>query len=219
MSDSDEEEGPNIWSKEVRPEERSSTSFDKAVAKFEQFFQVGEITGPELKSKYVIPINSGLRTKPSEKKCREVMEQYPRPANLGNLQVPRTNEEVFELMGKGPIVVDTLIQKQQLLVSKTIGILAQVLESYDSDSRVMVREHFESLEDGLKFLISAFAGLCQTRKDIVRNNLGQPLSKLCNWETDVGATKLFDVEIGKRLKEKEEAKYKIKKPKKYGYVQ
>ena len=45
------------------------------------------------------------------------------------------NEEVLELISKGPIVADTLIKKQQLLIGKAIGILALVLEQIDADKK------------------------------------------------------------------------------------
>ena len=215
---SEQEQEEDVWASKANPT-KGSSAFIKAVTKFEKFFEVGDGTSRDLTSKYIPVINRGLRAKPSESKCKELIERYTRPANMDNLQVPKTNEDVYELMDKGPIIVDTSVQKNQLLLSKVLIILTQLFEAFDTDTRVMVRDHQEALEDALKMLISCFSGLNQVRKDVIRNNMGYPLSKMCTWEIPVGATKLFDVELGKKIKEKEEARFKLSKKKKFGYVQ
>ncbi len=60
-----------------------------------------------------------------------------------------------------------------------------------------------------------FVSLHQVRKDLVRNALGWPIARLCDWATPVGTDTLF-LDLARRLSEKDTTRAKLGK-RKQGY--
>ena len=79
-------------------------------------------------------------------------------------------------MGKGPIIVDGNIQKVQVLISKGIGILVRIIDDIGHERATPTEEYHPVLTDAVRCLSASFSALSQTRKDVIRNDLGEPLS-------------------------------------------
>ena len=75
------------------------------------------------------------------------------------------------------------------------------------------RHYLVFLTDAMQCLSAVFSQLNQTCKDVIRNDLGEPMSHLFIWDTAIGETSLFECDIAKKLKEHDEARYKIRKRK------
>ena len=71
----------------------------------------------------------------------------------------------------------------------------------------------------IKLLSASFNCLNQARKDVIRNELHEPVAKLCNWDTPVGQKMLFGEDMLKKIKEVEETKALDKNFRKRGYSQ
>jgi len=46
------------------------------------------------------------------------------------------------------------------------------------------------------------------RKDVLRNDTGEPLARLCTWDTTIGQDWLFVCDVTKKCKERAEDHYK-----------
>ena len=60
-------------------------------------------------------------------------------------------------------------------------------------------EYLPVLTDAMRYLSASFSALSQTRKDMIGNDLGEPLPRLCTWETNIGVNELLDCDIGINL--------------------
>ena len=78
---------------EEKPLEMSE--FARALSGLSDFFSVTE-TVEDINEAFARIIDASLRRKPSEEAIKELVKKHPRPGNVPNLQVPKTNGEVWE---------------------------------------------------------------------------------------------------------------------------
>ena len=189
-----------------------------ALNELENFFELGAQVGQEINEAFAKIMNRSVRQRPNDEHLKELMQKYQRPSNVPNLEVPRLNNEVWELLRKGSVIVDSLLQKIQGLLSKAISIVLGIVDKIGSENGGNTEDHLMDLSNCLRFLGATFSLLNQVRKDIVRNDVGDPIARLCNWETAVGTSFLFDCDVGKKCEERDKAAQRLKKKKKYRYV-
>ncbi len=135
-------------------------------------------------------------------------EKYPQIKNIKNMVVPKTNAEVYELMSKGHQIVDAGVQRTQHLQLAALGSLLRILDLIANDNGGTAEDHLQAITDATRALTMGFTGLHQVRKEVIRNCLGWPLAKLCDWATEVGTENIFP-ELGKKLAEKDTTRAKL----------
>ena len=64
----------------------------------------------------------------------------------------------------------------------------------------LLKNYLDQITDLIRLLAVVFSYLSQVRKDVLRNARPQ-LTAICSWKTPVGTTALFDLDVGKKLKE------------------
>ena len=68
------------------------------------------------------------RCKPDDTRHKAMVEAYLPPDNVQNLQVPKTNTEVWELLHKGVQIVDTSVQRIQHLQVAELSAMLRIIE-------------------------------------------------------------------------------------------
>lgn len=196
-------------------ENRPSTSaldehFDRLISDLSDLFATDETKGPEITAGLANIVHNSLRRKPNDDHVKKLMELYKAPSNVANLMVPRTNADVWEALNRGPKFVDVSLQKTQALLGKALVPILQFLHGVGTKSITTVEDQLRPMNDALRLLTAAFNYLHQARREVVKNDIREPvMSKLCSWEVPVGTDLLFDCDVTKKVEE-------LKKSKKLG---
>ncbi len=148
------------------------------------------------------------RKKPNEEKAKLMYGKYPAIENIPNMQVPKTDTEVWECMDKGSQIADNAVQRSQNMNVAALAAVLSVINKIGSGVAGSAETHLHTLTDCSRMIISSFANLNQVRKEIVRNNLQYPIAKFCGADVPVGTDTLF-VDLGKRLSERDTTKSKL----------
>ncbi len=127
---------------------------------------------------------------------------------MPNLQVPKTDVEVYERMAKPQQIVDHGLQRVQSLQAAALTSLLLVIDAVGSGTAGSTESQLEAITGATRLITMGFGGLHQVRKDCVRNALGWPIARLCDWSTPVGTETLF-LDLGKRLSEKDTTRAKL----------
>ena len=175
----------------------------------ENFFDGWDKVGDSVQDSFASIFEAGLRRQPNDRMHLDIMEKYPRPQNVLHINVPKTNgcvyDCVWEAMKRGPQIVDAELQKVQTLMWKSFVPLIGMIDTIGKDG-VPDKPLSEYLTntDIVPLSSAAFSLLSQTRKDIIRNDMSYPISKLCNWKCKVGVENLFEDDLMKKQKELKE---------------
>ena len=73
-------------------------------------FETGDKMGNRINDTFASIFSSSLRRRPNDKALLDTADKYPRPVNVPNLAVPKTNDVIWERMQKGPQIVDAHLQ-------------------------------------------------------------------------------------------------------------
>lgn len=193
------------------PPPGSSTCLDKAAENLKDLYEAEEKTSDPIHESFAKLVDGGLRRRPGEEATKRLLQSHPRPINVPNLQVPRTNPEVYEAMKKGATIIDASIQRAQGMLARSLSTTLEMVNVVGTNSTSPLEAHLEQISDIVRGLTAAFMQLCQSRKDVIRSDTGEPLSRLCGWSTKVGTTMLFDGDVAKSLKEKEAGRLRLRR--------
>ncbi len=151
-----------------------------------------------------------FRCKPREDRFKTMTTKYLVPDNIPNLVVPRTNPEVWENLHRGVQMVDSQVQRTQLLQVNAMSVILRIIDEIGTNTAGMTEAHLTKLTDANRMVTMSFSCLNQVRKELIRNAMGFPLAKFCSWDTPVGTEFLF-TDLSKKLKEKDELQYKLRR--------
>ena len=195
--------GPAGSSAGAQPDgDATDSAFAKALKDLSQLFQCEEDTGPDINVHFANIFDATLRRKPSLDFIDKICKKYARPGNIANMVVPKTNNDVWANMRKGPRIVDMELQKVQLTLLKGLGPLLSFINDISTGKAKQPQEYLESMNDALRLVTAAFSSLSQTRKDVIRNDVCDfSFAKLCMWDTPVGQMDLFGVDVLKKVDE------------------
>lgn len=182
--------------------------------KKKNMFEGEEETSKELNPAFAKIVDGALRRRPGEEAVNKLLKMYPRPANVPGLSVPRTNPEVWESMHRGAAIADGAVQRIQGIMARACSASLQLVDAVGGGDRSQVEDHLEEISDIVRGLSASFSALSQVRKDIIRNDLGDPVAKLCTWETKVGQEFLFEGDVGKAAKERDSRTNSLRRKKK-----
>ena len=197
------------WEKMKPAKVTEQSGFEAQIASFNAFFKQDEATEPSIHEAFAKTIDKSLRRRPNEEALKAMNEQFPRPDNIPNLQVPRVNADVYEQLNKGPAIVDASIQRMQQMVGRAISIGAGLVDQVGDGSAGSTESHLEEITAIVRGLSAAFSTANQIRKEVIRNDLTGPLTKFCTWETPVGTSELFGVDLNKRVEERDRARRRL----------
>ena len=151
-------------------------------------------------------------------KVKEFQENYPAPSNIPNLQTPKTDKDVWELMESNEQALDKAIQKaQNLLVHGLSALLILINKVGHGDVDIKQKANMLLLSDGQRAMSWSISQLNQARKELCKGSLGYPLEKLCNWDHAVAASTLF-TDLNAKLNEKNNTKWKLTRQSNRKYV-
>lgn len=138
-----------------------------------------------------------------DKKRSELCEKYPIPENVGSLNAPKVNSEIWRVMEPKTRTKDIKLQKlQQHTLRATVPVL-QVIDNLvscrDQKDQIDVDLLVTKLVDVLVFSSACNADLNSNRRDIIRTNLNFEYQSICSNNNPV-TTLLFGDNITEYLK-------------------
>lgn len=196
-----------------------NNKLEEVVSGMKDMIEGEEETGPEINAAFAKIVNGMLRKRPGEEAVKKLLKCRPRPANVEHLVVPRTNTNVYENLQRGAAIVDGSIQRSQGLLARALSAALQLVNTIGEDSSSPLEKHLGQISDIIRGIATAFSSLSQTRKDCIRNDSGDPIAKMCTWETPVGAEWLFAGDVAKQVHDKEQARLKLRKKRFNRYVE
>ena len=141
-------------------------------------------------------------------------EKYLPPSNIPNTQVPRLNQEIYELLHRGVQIVDGNIQKVQHLQVAALSAILRIIEDYGNNLINISDQHLDMLTDANRMVTMTFSYNHQVRKDLVRNAIGYPIARYCQWDTEVETEHLFP-NLNKRMEDREKARLNLRTGNRY----
>ena len=134
----------------------AADKYAKTTAEIAQFFENGDKLGASMQDSFASIFDCGLRRQPSDKQLLSVIEKYPRPQNEPRCIVPKTNDAVFEVMKRGPQIMDVVLSKALVPVIEIVDKIGGGQAKYQN---VAV---FKPLTDVVRLSSAAFSLLSQT---------------------------------------------------------
>ena len=193
-------------SRPTASEAAPSEGFAETIHDLETFFETGDKVGQRVNDSFASIFNASLRRKPNDKALLSTADRYPRPENVPNLTVPKTNDVVWESMRKGPQIVDASLQKVQTCLGKAIVPMITLINDIGEGTakEKCLADYHQQITDAIRLGSAAFSMLSQARKEVVRNDLSFPFAKLCTWNHAVGVDNLFGEDVMRQLKDLKE---------------
>ena len=93
---------------------------DETLAGLQDLYEGEEKVDAPIHEAFAKLINTALRRRPGEEAMKTLMSSHPRPENVPNLVVPRTNPEVFESLRRGSAILDGFTQKVQGMLARAL---------------------------------------------------------------------------------------------------
>lgn len=158
-----------------------------------------KITGPEISDKISRLLERCLGNPLDEKVVKLKRDAYPRPENVNNLKVPRTNPLIFAKISSEHQGLDRAMQVTQSYLASgitAVGIQAEKLlglrtwaNGLESDEKENLPEQIQQLTgiyvhlmDSLILLIRTMSDLTSLRRRMIRNDLVEPYKSLMEEE-------------------------------------
>ncbi len=113
-------------------------------------------------------------------------------------------------MHQGHKAVDMGVQKVQNLQVNALASIIQILEEICKDQAGSTDQHLDALMDSVRLMSMAFSSCNHVRKEAIRNALGYPIARFCNWEFEVGTDTLF-VDVAKQIEDRDKAQFKLRR--------
>ena len=170
-----------------------------------------EVFGPPVSDSLADLVNRYVRCRPSDEQLRKAQAEVLIPSNCKGLSVPLLNKDFEGVFAyKHGVFMERQLCRQIGLVCKAVGPLVRLLDDWQNDSATPAkREHVKGVSDSVRLLISAINLQNFTRKQNVMSCVRDPyLKPLCTWDTQVGETSLFPVDVADQLAALKK-KYKI----------
>lgn len=171
-------------------------------------FEVQDKCGPEVSSKLAAVMNSGIRAHVSDEKVKELVEKYLRPANCGNMTVPKVNPEVWGKLKMNTRSQDIRFQNTQMLQLKAmvpvIQILDQILEAKEKNQTLSPKALRPLAKDAVALMTIGFTNLAQRRRDLIKPDLSGAFKQLCGYQNPI-TEYLFGEDLSKQIKDISEA--------------
>lgn len=165
-------------------------------------------------------INLGLTTEVEETTLTDICKDIKRPANIPNLVVPKTNEQVWKSLTSGQRKKDLKLQRTQAIVVKGLCTTVKAINELNSareerrstDLKLLRR----AMKDTLKLSVTVYTELNQRRLESLSMGLADDYKKLCRKPfisniSEGGPTDLlFGQKLNDKIKElKEESKVSL----------
>ncbi len=154
------------------------------------------------------------RQRPDEDRVKGLTDKYKLPENVPNLVVPRTNAEIWDNLNREQQTVDMATQRVQALQANAMTAIIRIIDAICRDKAGPTEAHLQELMDAVRLISMSFSLMKQVRKEAIRNAMGYPLARYCNWETPVGKDFIF-ADLSKKLKEKEEVQINLRRRNRY----
>ena len=109
-----------------------------------------------------------------------------------------------------PALMVLAVQRVQSLQVNALSSIILIIEEICKEEAGPTEDHLDALMDAVRLMSMGFSSCNQVRKESIRNALGYPLARFCNWEFTVGRETLFE-DVTKKIEERDKAYYKLKR--------
>ena len=197
-------------------------SDDDILKDLKSFFKGSEETGSAIDKDMAAIVNSGLRAPSKTEEVKKLKEKFLRPANIENLQVPRTEPVIWRNMSEKSRAADAAIQKSVAKFVPGVTAVIQQLELLNKHKKeVQKNPIFKEIRklstEAVSALSHAIYASCQQRKDLIKNDIDEKFHSLCEPSHAVSATNLFGDNLNTKLKELDDTK-KVSVSKRKNYM-
>ena len=186
-------------------------SEDDILKDLKSSFKGCEETGPAIDKDMADIVNAGLRAPSKSEEIKKLKEKFKRPANVENLQVPRTETIMWRNMSEKSRAADAAIQKAVAKFVPGVTAVIQQLELINKHKKEIKKNPiFKEIRklstEAVSALSHAVFTSCQQRKDLIKNDIDEKFHSLCEPSHQVSATNLFGDNLNTKLKELDDTK-------------
>lgn len=164
-----------------------------------------EVAGPKVHDALAKLANGVLAKRMTTELNKVKCDKYPRPENVGNACVPKTNKAVWEAMTFWNRKTDAKLQVLQKNVIKSslpiIQTMQQLFENRDSPENIKVDEIITTLSDSIDFIGSANLDICKLRRENVKKDINKNMQGLCRDTDEFYPDQLFGSDLNSKIKE------------------
>ena len=147
-------------------------------------------------------LGKSLRHQPNALKVQELVDSIKYPANVPQLKVPLTNDEILNALPKGGRALDAKLFKSSGLLAKCLVPLLHFLSDIHDGALRPLPEYATEIFSSVRLIVANLNYLHQTRKDVYSMLIKEPgLKQLCNWKCPIGEDTILGCDINKKVEE------------------
>ena len=136
---------------------------------------------------------------------KERSEDYLRPGNLPFLSAPKVNRQIWMSLGTSKKSTDKKLQdvQKQFLQSAVpiVSVIEEMNRARSEGTQIDLTRMIATLSDSVAFLGSANVNMVQTRRDLIKDELGPNLKGVCSMEIPFSGEHLFGDDLNAQVKE------------------
>ena len=170
----------------------------------DQYFVPKTETGEDISDKLASVVNRILREGPDEKKFKELKDQYKRPANLDNLQIPLIDNTLWRALDRQTRAVDLQLQKDMGNLATCMVPVLKIIDSLQNPTGNQ-KEDTKKIKtlagDTFKLMSHFICSNIEQRKERIRKEKQlKPRVKSILKESTSSATQLFGDKLKDEMK-------------------
>ena len=100
------------------------------------------------------------------------------------------------------------MRKIQKVLGAVVEPVIHMVDDIGCNKAMPKETYLDGLMDTMNLICAAIGYLSQSRKDVIRNDYGEAVQKICTWEMPVGVDQLFGIDVYKKLDEKDKVSLK-----------
>ncbi|GFR59127.1 hypothetical protein ElyMa_000048900 [Elysia marginata] len=186
-----------------RSEGGQDDDLEEALVDLEEYFLQDQQLGEKLNGKIADIVNKGMLTVAHRDKVKEVVANYPPPANIPNLVTPKMNVELWEMLPNFARTRDLNSQKTVSMVMTMMTISARMMDLLYSDKTSSPTTPYTLLRllvaDQLRLGSAVYADLNQRQREAIKP-INDKYKKLCKQTEHATNTHLFGDSLGETIK-------------------
>lgn len=191
----------SVVTTDVEDEEEGEIEEDQEdwIEEFAGSYGNAEATGPDLPNNLATLITKMLKTRLTDDKEKQLLEEFKRPDNVPMLGNPRVNSDVWSKLKPATKTADLKLAKAGEKITKALTANAQVASQLSElrqkvlgETRKVVKEVLKTTLDALQVGAAALQDINQRRRDNMRFDLHPSYRSLCNVPKEETETLLGD---------------------------
>ena len=185
-------------------------SSEDLLKKLEHSFSEGDPVPEDVSPSLAKLINLMMSKKGKQEAEKERSKDYLRPGNLPFLSAPKVNRQIWMSLGTSKKSMDKKLQdvQKQFLQSAVpiVSVIEEMNRARSEGTEVDLTRMIATLSDSVAFLGSANFNMVQTRRDLIKDELGPNLKGVCSMEIPFSGEHLFGDDLNAQVKELTDAR-------------